>query len=187
MTELTKQRLKEIVNAAGGEPCDYEEVFDGIKTGEIVSMARQLLASMEAEPVGSFHIVDQQVDGTTDYIKDGEWPIDNGKLVVYAVPPAPRVDAEPVAYEIIAEAWRLMDGQKPETAEWHSAASRYLNAYSRAAAAAPVVSDDVAFEKWWEDEKYDEKLAKVQGVMFNRVKNAAFKAWVAAGRAAMLK
>lgn len=46
------------------------------------------------------------------------------------------------------------------------------------------VPDDVAFEKWWEDEKYDEKLAKVQGVMFNRVKNAAFKAWVAAGRAA---
>jgi hypothetical protein len=47
------------------------------------------------------------------------------------------MDSEPVAvpdgYEIIAEAWRLMDGQNPATAEWHSAASRYLNAHSRAA------------------------------------------------------
>ncbi|PTA90956.1 hypothetical protein C9415_21550 [Kluyvera sp. Nf5] len=35
----------------------------------------------------------------------------------------------PDAFKIISEAWRLMDGQNPETAEWHSAASRYLNSY----------------------------------------------------------
>lgn len=52
---------------------------------------------------------------------------------------------------------------------------------------APVVPDDVAFEKWWEDERYDEKLKNVQGVMFNRVKNAAFRAWSAASRSAMLQ
>lgn len=68
-----------------------------IKEQFYLDALRQLEAAMEAEPVGSFHIVDQQVDGTTDYIKDGEWPIDNGELVVYAVPPAPRVDASPVA------------------------------------------------------------------------------------------
>lgn len=50
MAELTKVRLQQIVHAAGLEPCDYEEVFDGITTGEIVMMARQLLASMEQEP-----------------------------------------------------------------------------------------------------------------------------------------
>lgn len=44
-----------------------------------------------------------------------------------------------------------------------------------------LVPNDVAFEKWWEDEKYDEKLRNVQGVIFNRVKNAAFMAF-AAGR-----
>ncbi|WP_333894974.1 hypothetical protein [Atlantibacter hermannii] len=38
------------------------------------------------KPIGSFHIIDQQVDGTTDYVKDGEWPIDNGELLVYAAP-----------------------------------------------------------------------------------------------------
>ncbi|EEM2801316.1 DUF550 domain-containing protein [Salmonella enterica] len=42
---------------------------------------------MEAEPIGAFHIEDQQVSGTTDYIKDGEWPIDNGVIEVYAAPP----------------------------------------------------------------------------------------------------
>lgn len=49
---------------------------------------------------------------------------------------------------------------------------------------AQAVPSDVAFEKWWEDEQYDQKLKNVQGVMFNRVKTAAFKAWVAAIRAA---
>ncbi|EEC7949376.1 hypothetical protein E8H31_004642 [Escherichia coli] len=46
------------------------------------------LASLEAKPIGAFHIAEQQVDGTTDYIKDGEWPIDNGIIEVYAAPPA---------------------------------------------------------------------------------------------------
>lgn len=55
MMELTKERLQQIVHAAGLEPWDYEEVFDGITTGEIVMMARQLLASMEREPVAYMH------------------------------------------------------------------------------------------------------------------------------------
>ncbi|MGL9647479.1 DUF551 domain-containing protein [Escherichia coli] len=52
-------------------------------------LARIALASLEAEPVGAFHIAEQQVDGTSDYLKDGEWPIDNGIIEVYAAPPAP--------------------------------------------------------------------------------------------------
>lgn len=48
---ITKYRLKEIIHAAGLEPCDYEEVFSSIKTGEIVKMARIALAAMDAEPV----------------------------------------------------------------------------------------------------------------------------------------
>ncbi|EDW1733116.1 hypothetical protein S726_005337 [Salmonella enterica subsp. enterica] len=55
---------------------------------EAEELARIALASLEAKPIGAFHIADQQVDGTTDYIKDGEWPIDNGVIDVYAVPPA---------------------------------------------------------------------------------------------------
>ncbi|EDM1757096.1 hypothetical protein AH553_18230 [Salmonella enterica subsp. diarizonae] len=51
-------------------------------------LSRIALASLEAEPIGAFHIADQQVGGTSDYIKDGEWPIDNGVIEVYAAPPA---------------------------------------------------------------------------------------------------
>ncbi|EQB4477626.1 DUF551 domain-containing protein [Escherichia coli] len=54
--------------------------------GELFKIA---LASLEAKPIGAFHIAEQQVDGTSDYLKDGEWPIDNGIIEVYAVPPAP--------------------------------------------------------------------------------------------------
>ncbi|EFE1486848.1 hypothetical protein U9G43_004493 [Salmonella enterica] len=52
------------------------------------------LASLEAKPIGAFHIAEQQVDGTSDYIKDGEWPIDNGIIEVYAAPPVPVVPEE---------------------------------------------------------------------------------------------
>ncbi|EHK1250703.1 TPA: DUF551 domain-containing protein [Escherichia coli] len=56
---------------------------------EAEELARIALASLEAKPIGAFHIAEQQVDGTSDYLKDGEWPIDNGIIEVYAVPPAP--------------------------------------------------------------------------------------------------
>ncbi len=61
-------------------------------------LARIALASLEAEPVGAFHIAEQQVDGTSDYLKDGEWPIDNGIIEVYTAPPAPV--SVPAAMEI---------------------------------------------------------------------------------------
>ncbi|WP_250206780.1 DUF551 domain-containing protein [Escherichia coli] len=102
--------------------------------------------------MGAFHIAEQQVDGTSDYLKDGEWPIDNGIIEVYATHPAPVVpeekpmpnplsmlereitqligdaqEATVTGYELIAEAWRLMDGQDPKTSDWHSNASKYLN------------------------------------------------------------
>lgn len=54
---------------------------------EAEELARIALASLEAKPIGAFHIAEQQVDGTSDYIKDGEWPIDNGIIEVYAASP----------------------------------------------------------------------------------------------------
>ena len=47
------------------------------------------LGAMQAKPIVAFHIAKQKVDGTSDDLKDGEWPIDNGIIEVYAVPPAP--------------------------------------------------------------------------------------------------
>ncbi|EHH7512739.1 DUF551 domain-containing protein [Escherichia coli] len=61
---------------------------------EAEELARIALASLEAKPIGAFHIAEQQVDGTSDYIKDGEWPIDNGTIEVYAASPAPVVPEE---------------------------------------------------------------------------------------------
>lgn len=36
-------------------------------------------------------------------------------------------EATVTGYELIAEAWRLMNGQDPKTSDWHSKASKYLN------------------------------------------------------------
>lgn len=35
------------------------------------------------------------------------------------------------------------------------------------------------FEAWWELERYDDKLSKVKGIMFNRIKANMFLAWQA--------
>ncbi|EEX2907047.1 DUF551 domain-containing protein [Escherichia coli] len=59
-----------------------------------LELARIALASLETKPIGAFHIAEQQVDGTSDYLKDGEWPIDNGIIEVYAAPPIPVVPEE---------------------------------------------------------------------------------------------
>ena len=72
MMELTKERLQQIVHAAGLEPCDHEEVFDSITVGEIVMMARQLLAGMEQEPVaymvGDYSLLHHQDPKVDEYL-----------------------------------------------------------------------------------------------------------------------
>ncbi|ENH9202949.1 hypothetical protein ABWZ59_004096 [Salmonella enterica] len=85
MTTITRERLLKIQQ--------WRETYGTgsnvmLPAEEAEELARIALASLEAKPIGAFHIEDQQVDGTTDYIKDGEWPIDNGVIDVYAVPPA---------------------------------------------------------------------------------------------------
>ena len=90
MTTITKERLLTIKQ--------WRETYGpGINVvlpaEEAEELARIALASLEAEPVGAFHIAEQQVDGTSDYLKDGEWPIDNGIIEVYAAPPVPVVPA----------------------------------------------------------------------------------------------
>ncbi|HAJ3573042.1 TPA: DUF551 domain-containing protein [Escherichia coli] len=143
MTTITKERIELFIK---------NPLENGLTRGEQMELARIALASLEAEPVGAFHIAEQQVDSTSDYLKDGEWPIDNGIIEVYAAPPVPVVpeekpmpnalsmlereitqligdaqEATVTGYELIAEAWRLMDGQDPKTSDWHSKASKYLN------------------------------------------------------------
>ncbi|HBD5694894.1 TPA: DUF551 domain-containing protein [Escherichia coli] len=149
MTTITKERLLTIRQ--------WRETYGPgsnvvLPAEEAEELARIALASLEAKPIGAFHIAEQQVDGTSDYLKDGEWPIDNGIIEVYAAPPVPVVpeekpmpnalsmlereitqligdaqEATVTGYELIAEAWRLMDGQDPKTSDWHSKASKYLN------------------------------------------------------------
>ncbi len=92
MAELTKEWLKQTI-------AEYEANRDELPFGLDTNSAIELqafklaLASLEAKPIGAFHIAEQQVDGTSDYIKDGEWPIDNGIIEVYAAPPVPVVPA----------------------------------------------------------------------------------------------
>ncbi len=84
MSTITKERIELFIK----NPLD-----NGLTRGEQMELARIALASLEAKPIGAFHIAEQQVDGTSDYLKDGEWPIDNGIIEVYAAPPVPVVPA----------------------------------------------------------------------------------------------
>ncbi|EIE8003863.1 DUF551 domain-containing protein [Escherichia coli] len=85
MTTITKERIELFIK---------NPLENGLTRGEQMELARIALASLEAKPIGAFHIAEQQVDGTSDYIKDGEWPIDNGTIEVYAATPVPVVPEE---------------------------------------------------------------------------------------------
>ena len=113
MTTITREQTQKIIEAAdevisalAGTNEDvhpgsdnmlrlWDDLNDRYAPPEVVrELARIALASLEAKPIGAFHIAEQQVDGTSDYIKDGEWPIDNGIIDVYAAPPVPVVPEE---------------------------------------------------------------------------------------------
>lgn len=83
MSDITKEEVKAFIEQIESDLANGWEaqIFE-------LKLARIALASLEAEPIGAFHIAEQQVGGTSDYIKDGEWPIDNGVIEVYAAPPA---------------------------------------------------------------------------------------------------
>ncbi|EFH6877387.1 DUF551 domain-containing protein [Escherichia coli] len=85
MTTITKERIELFIK---------NPLENGLTRGEQMEVARIALASLETKPIGAFHIAEQQVDGTSDYIKDGEWPIDNGTIEVYAAPPVPVIQAD---------------------------------------------------------------------------------------------
>ncbi|ENP0788539.1 protein Eaa [Salmonella enterica] len=109
MTTITREQLHERARRKVKELefAITQSAFTSIRDGlnEELELARIALASLEAEPIGAFHIEDQQVSGTTDYIKDGEWPIDNGVIEVYAAPPASVVPDERAAFN----AWNNED------------------------------------------------------------------------------
>ena len=95
MTTITRERVAEIIHAAGLEPCDYEEVFGSIKTGEIVAMARIALASLEAEPYGYVHKAAYEQVGSCGLSNDYEAYRDSSTHIpLYAAPPAPVVPDE---------------------------------------------------------------------------------------------
>ncbi|WP_261330934.1 Lar family restriction alleviation protein [Citrobacter amalonaticus] len=89
MTTITKERVAEIIHAAGLEPCYYEEVFGSIKTGEIVAMARIALASLEAEPVAYLNATD--IKNSEDHILAKRLRSHACTMPVYTATPAPVV------------------------------------------------------------------------------------------------
>lgn len=86
MTTITREQQKQILIDTANHVISRDNTSP--YSENLRELARIALASLEAEPIGTFHIADQQVGGTSDYIKDGEWPIDNGVIEVYAAQPA---------------------------------------------------------------------------------------------------
>ncbi|EJE4936596.1 DUF551 domain-containing protein [Escherichia coli] len=129
----------------------WDDLNDRYAPPEVVrELARIVLASLEAEPVA---YIFKHPAGKLFWALTDESNKDQSDVIpVYAAPPAPVVpeekpmpnplsmlereitqligdaqEATVTGYELIAEAWRLMDGQDPKTSDWHSKASKYLN------------------------------------------------------------
>jgi len=84
MTKLTTERLERKIK-------NCIEIED-VQVMLPLSAAEELLAFREAakNPIGSFHISDGKVEATTDYCRDGEWPVQDGEVMVYAAPVLPK-------------------------------------------------------------------------------------------------
>ncbi|EFF9328321.1 hypothetical protein GRR19_23180 [Escherichia coli] len=147
MTTITKERLLTIKQ--------WRETYGPgsnvvLPAEEAEELARIALASLEAEPVAYIfkHPAGKLFWALTDESNKEQADV----IPVYAAPPVPVVpeekpmpnalsmlereitqligdaqEATVTGYELIAEAWRLMDGQDPKTSDWHSKASKYLN------------------------------------------------------------
>ncbi|HEA6946449.1 TPA: DUF551 domain-containing protein [Escherichia coli] len=93
MNTLTKEWLQNTITSIESARDEIPFGLDEDQNNMLTAL-KIALASLEAKPIGAFHIAEQQVDGTSDYLKDGEWPIDNGIIEVYAAPPVPVVPEE---------------------------------------------------------------------------------------------
>ncbi|MED9242327.1 DUF551 domain-containing protein [Escherichia marmotae] len=150
MTTITKERLLTIKQWRETYGPGSNVVLPAEEAEEL---ARIALASLEAEPVAKIiaHYPLGIDVGKQKFVQAiGELPDFGGHL--FAAPPVPVVpeekpmpnslsmlereitqligdaqEATVTGYELIAEAWRLMDGQDPKTSDWHSKASKYLN------------------------------------------------------------
>ncbi|HAH9304460.1 TPA: DUF551 domain-containing protein [Escherichia coli] len=141
MTTITKERIELFIK---------NPLENGLTRGEQMELARIALASLEEEPVAYIfkHPAGKLFWALTDESNKEQADV----IPVYAAPPVPVVpeekpmpnalsmlereitqligdaqEATVTGYELIAEAWRLMDGQDPKTSDWHSKASKYLN------------------------------------------------------------
>jgi len=89
---IPKERLEQILAHCKREA---HENMAPISAGSAVEVIGALLAAHEQEPIGAFHISGGTVEATTDYCKDGEWPVQDGIVEVYAHPaPVPAVPDE---------------------------------------------------------------------------------------------
>lgn len=153
MTTITRENaeIKSFITGFLSDPAHDNQSTDSL----LANVFRIALASLEAEPIG-FRCRRNDNLGDWSYVYHRE-PDDFERkhLVIegiYAAPPVPVVpeekpmpnalsmlereitqligdaqEATVTGYELIAEAWRLMDGQDPKTSDWHSKASKYLN------------------------------------------------------------
>lgn len=147
MTTFTKEQLIEIIKRNITVMDRYPDLVTAQMDLEVYKIA---LASLEAEPVAYIfkHPAGKLFWALTDESNKEQPDV----IPVYAAPPVPVVpeekpmpnalsmlereitqligdaqEATVTSYELIAEAWRLMDGQDPKTSDWHSKASKYLN------------------------------------------------------------
>nr|WP_261783070.1 DUF551 domain-containing protein [Escherichia coli] len=146
MTTITRENaeIKSFITGFLSDPAHDNQSADSL----LANVFRIALASLEAEPVAWMR---DDADGR-EYNARNEFSGGGGGVPLYAAPPVPAApeekpmpnplsmlereitqligdaqEATVTGYELIAEAWRLMDGQDPKTSDWHSKASKYLN------------------------------------------------------------
>ncbi|WP_283647614.1 hypothetical protein [Hafnia paralvei] len=169
MTKLTTERLEKLQDDLlqfqdhYSDPADkenYDIFVDALHMLDEFKAAKEQLLAYEQAAKNPVAFVDERggAAGGICWAKSVKRELQHG-TELYAAPVLPK-QPDPVAFEIIKEAWRLMDGQDPKTADWHFAASAYINAYNDTMPAQPEPENKIAHIK------LQKALAWLKGVAY---------------------
>lgn len=115
MAKLTKEQVKFFIETITDNMYNttQHKIAETLlsKFDECESLQAKLLAYEQAakNPIGSFHISGGQVEATTDYCRDGEWPVQDGEVLVYAAPVLPKQPELVEKLKKVMNSWLAME------------------------------------------------------------------------------
>lgn len=173
MTKLTTERLEKLQDDLlqfqdhYSDPADkenYDIFVDALHMLDEFKAAKEKLMAYEQaakKPIGSFHISGGQVEATTDYCRDGEWPVQDGEVLVYAAPVLPKQPELVENLKKVMNSWLAME---PKLAYQPEFTDVMMLLDAEAAPAQPVIPEQAKPEFYTKPDRFLPECLKPEDI-----------------------